>query len=108
MKNILYILSVIILLLFVRFYPNYHKMDLRKLIQNGNEAMMEYCNESNLIPTFGLIDLGEYEGEYTLNYFVYTDMNEIHSVVLLADPKGHIREVSSMVDTQSRLLDTLP
>ena len=108
MKKIIYILSLILLLILVLFYLNYRQIDLEELIQNGNEYMIKYCNESDLMPTFGLIDIWEYKDVYGLDYVVYTDMNKIHSVVLYANKRGRIKEVTFMVEDLSGFLETLP
>ena len=108
MKKIIYILSLILLLILVLFYLNYRQIDLEELIQNGNEYMIKYCNESNLIPTFGLINISEYQGSYVLYYVVYTDTNKIHSVALYANKRGRVKEVSFMVEDLSGFLEALP
>ena len=108
MKNMLFILSIIILLTFVFFHYAFRRIDLRELIQNGNEEIMEYCEEYGLIPKFGLVGIREYDRGYILEYFVYTDKNKIHAIELYTDNRARIREVSNMIDDQSTFLETLP
>ena len=108
MKIIPLIVSIILLSLLISLYPMSLRVDLSTIIKNGNEEIMEYCTKYSLLPTFGLIGIEKGRGTYTLEYFIYTNMNKIHAIDLLIDRRGRIQEVWRMVDDQPTFLETLP
>ena len=85
MKIIPLIVSIILLSLLISLYRMSLRVDLSTIIKNGNEEIMEYCTEYNLLPTFGLIGIEKGRGTYILEYFIYTNMNKIHAIDLLID-----------------------